>query len=431
MASFVNATAGVVKIIGHVMDIVEDVHEMAGNDNQTSNIHCASTIYKVSLLTLKCFQSIAGMSGASTETMLTFKNVEQVVATVGMPVELYRKMVVEMQKPEEERSLLGIIEKVILYPAVEMARLSNEQCQLQEQRYLEIVAKDANATRPIYGYNSEGEWVEKGCKKIDPSECRNAIQSLKKNEPYLNAAEAFFQLENTSKIYSVLANQIIHLARQRPNFPFPPIVVNGQDNQNNPGRVERGEEPDALDLLSAHKIPQKLHGDSFFSQHTCAISFEPIRFPVKDPTKEGAENPTYYDYENILKWVRTNHTSPVTRRPLSEQDLAEAIDTDLQRLIEQRLQAYQPGIDQFVADLVASKNRSAASASSSASASASASAVSDPASASTIAAVVASAAPALAEPANTNAAVVASSAQAASSFSALNTGTLSATGSSS
>ncbi len=84
------------------------------------------------------------------------------------------------------------------------------------------------------------------------------------------------------------------------------------------------------DLLKLDTIPFYLHTDPILSKYICVITREPIRHIVADPNRKAL-----YEKEAILRWIKQNHTSPLTRCTLTEADLIPL--PALQSLIDSRL----------------------------------------------------------------------------------------------
>lgn len=71
-----------------------------------------------------------------------------------------------------------------------------------------------------------------------------------------------------------------------------------------------------------------------FRVNICPITQKAVRHPVVDPTNKK----TIYEYDAILRWVQEHHSSPVTRLPLSEEQIA--VDEYLQKNIDKTLEHY-------------------------------------------------------------------------------------------
>lgn len=69
-------------------------------------------------------------------------------------------------------------------------------------------------------------------------------------------------------------------------------------------------------LTQLDEIPPLFHQDPILSKFICPISLCPIRHPVRDPHSK-----TIYERASILKWIEEHSTSPMTRLPLTKEQL--------------------------------------------------------------------------------------------------------------
>ena len=83
-------------------------------------------------------------------------------------------------------------------------------------------------------------------------------------------------------------------------------------------------------LLELNEIPPFLHKDPILSKFICPISQCPIRHPVWEPNHK-----VIYERSFILRWVNQHFTSPMTRLPLTADDLKPL--PAINSLIEHRL----------------------------------------------------------------------------------------------
>ncbi len=73
-------------------------------------------------------------------------------------------------------------------------------------------------------------------------------------------------------------------------------------------------------LLQENKlIPDVYINDAVLGKNICPITNCPIRHPVVDPTSN-----TVYEQEAIVSWVVSNRTSPLSREPLTVEQLLQA-----------------------------------------------------------------------------------------------------------
>jgi hypothetical protein len=95
--------------------------------------------------------------------------------------------------------------------------------------------------------------------------------------------------------------------------------------------------PPSIDPFSPPKVdavPEELQEDSLFQEHTDPISYEPILDPVADKN----EPKHIYERANIVRWLQTHNTSPLTRRPMTEADLVPV--PELKEKINEKIQAH-------------------------------------------------------------------------------------------
>lgn len=64
-------------------------------------------------------------------------------------------------------------------------------------------------------------------------------------------------------------------------------------------------------------VPEELAEDPFFQEYTDPIYYTPIFDPVADKN----EPKHIYERASIIRWLKDHHTSPLTRKPMTEDDL--------------------------------------------------------------------------------------------------------------
>lgn len=112
-------------------------------------------------------------------------------------------------------------------------------------------------------------------------------------------------------------------------------------------------EPLSLEEIEA--VPEELHEEDLFKEHTDPISFEPILDPVADKN----EPKHIYERATIVRWLKTNHTSPLTRKPMTEADLVSI--PELKERINEKIRNHlfekQPGLLQKYIEKVEEANK--------------------------------------------------------------------------
>jgi hypothetical protein len=80
-------------------------------------------------------------------------------------------------------------------------------------------------------------------------------------------------------------------------------------------------------------IPEEIQEDPVLAENICPITLQPMRHPLKDPTTGSV-----YEARAIRSWVEQHKISPLSRQPLSVEDLQPV--EDLESVINERLRFY-------------------------------------------------------------------------------------------
>lgn len=232
-------------------------------------------------------------AGAKNATMEQLKQVEIYSRTSNVFVQV-AKQYTQMEPGFQGK--LVFIERGILAPTVDATRVLFESDAYKEKGLLSRLSKEKNPIqyeecRKRLDYNVDG--------------VRNAI--------LIKAVTELSVVSSTAKaLYRRLAERV--------------RVPQGTNQANVAAPV--------YSLTALNRIPDELANDAVLSRYICPISQAPIRFPVGDP--DGTH---VYEREEIMAWIRLRHTSPMTRRPLNEQDLVPK--PALQALINHRLRFHE------------------------------------------------------------------------------------------
>ena len=125
-------------------------------------------------------------------------------------------------------------------------------------------------------------------------------------------------------------------------------IINHLEAASNVPVVATENPVDLCDLKKCTVIPEFLNEDFVFSKYCCPISSLPIRDPVGDPTTESSTT-ILYDRLHIVRWLSSNSTSPVTRRPLTVEQLVPK--PLLKELIDQRLHSYSVAFEKTMQEV--------------------------------------------------------------------------------
>ena len=223
---------------------------------------------------------------------------------------------------DSDGSFQGVLKaiQIVASSAFDTFRVAFEHSALVEQKYIEEVEKNPEATRPEYEVDARGEVNIKGYKKIDKAECERNKEISDKCSAGLSYARIITEsgiVGKTAVAVNDVYRQLIEFLDLR-NQERNELIVDGR-----------------LNLARVRRIPLPLHDNDFFRQHICPITHEPIRDPVLDPN-----GITVYERSAILNWIRIRPVSPVTRQPLRADQLAEM--PALRAEINRRLREFEP-----------------------------------------------------------------------------------------
>ncbi len=101
---------------------------------------------------------------------------------------------------------------------------------------------------------------------------------------------------------------------------------------------------DPTDFVSLSSIPTYLENDPILSENVCPITGLPIRHPVSDPVCRDH----VYEERAIRRWLERNPVSPLTRKPMSPEDLMPR--PDITGRIEERLNQYRDVVRRILSE---------------------------------------------------------------------------------
>lgn len=210
---------------------------------------------------------------------------------------------------------IRLVERGIIAPFADLVRVAAKGNIYQEKAYLDLSPEEqAKPIRPVYEWDDDLEKdVLVGYRPIDVQECHKIIARDECSERIATCVRVVAEIAMVSGTESLYFSLVQFL----------------QDRGLPPGGDEDRDEDHIL--LNLDAIPDPLHTDVVFSKYICPITHSPIRHPVGDPT-----NPrVLYEKDMIVTWLKTHHTSPTTRKPLTISQLIPK--PALQALINARL----------------------------------------------------------------------------------------------
>ncbi len=342
-----NAFSGISRTINVICDTVKlfeglDAVVCRINENShESDMAKASLVNRLILLGFTITEVGMILSGKNAKSLAKLKNVEIIPRVINIPFE-YTLQAAKRGGDQTLRNILSVIQRGVIEPIADAARVSAQCTGYEEAHYLEMSPEElAKAQRPIYEYVGSGpedsHYKIVGYKPVEKEEC---IANLEQANRTVNQTSLI-------RIGSIVFDPAAPLYDQLYAF-ITASQIQGQFNQQNQAAIHA----QALDLEFPNfpSIPLPLHGDAIFSQFICPINLVPIRDPVRDPTTPDHVK-VIYERQAILNWLQLHQTSPWTQQPLQTGQLIEC--PALKLVIDQRLQHHY---QQMVQHLEAANN---------------------------------------------------------------------------
>ena len=240
-------------------------------------------------------------------------------------------------EPFEEtvaKRIMRIVSKGLVAPIADFFRVNAEISGYSEQRYLEILAKDPTAKRPIYEPDNDGGFKIVGERPIDAKECETAIEEARNVAAVSSIVRATAEMDFEGPAVGTASVVYGQLARfMRNALAFIPAHERNEDEND---RI------DWTNLVALDVIPDPLAEDEIFQRYICPITLRAIRHPVLDPN-----GVTLYERSAIEGYLRGERKpSPITHQMMSREDLGEA--GDIQAIIDARLRQHQQRFAEFI-----------------------------------------------------------------------------------
>lgn len=311
---FISHVCQAVRILVTTAEVAKEVDAVM---QEADYLRGATLVTRSSLLALDIFDLVSSLRGKeNVNQKMKVKQYEYICRLVDVPITIAKEF------RHTENSLSGIvpfIEKGVLRPFVSLFRTVLEKDLLQEKKYRDLSPEDRKKTlRPIYKVDEKSGKKNLEYKEIDIKECEQNIKEIEESLKNVKFAECMTHTNTIENIYKMFAARL--LAKD---------PLNGQNG-------DQVAFDDLFTLRRLKRIPPEFHDDQIFGQHTCAITLEPVRFPVSDPT---TNNRAVYEKSAIEAWLQNNPTSPLSRSPLHPAQLIAR--RDLQTVIERRLDFHE------------------------------------------------------------------------------------------
>ena len=304
--------------------VTESIADKWYDDNpRTSSASLASRAVN---LTLSGAEIAGVLMETNAQSLERLKSFELFARFVGTPIKFRDEAA---QYDGTLKGKLRLIERGVVAPLADMVRVHAEAQMYGEKKYLDLPPEEqATAQRPIYEWKQDdsdpesGHWEIVGHRPFDLKESEEIYAYYRKC--HIAASSARVSSE-ASVLSSSIQNAYDRLARSIVSTPSQSATV----------------DYDTFNLKQFNAIPDILFNDVVLSRYTCAITQIPIRDPVGDPN-----GTTLYERQAILDWLNRNPTSPMTRQPLSKDQLVEK--PALKSLIDHRLEKHSKKLWDYV-----------------------------------------------------------------------------------
>lgn len=280
------------------------------------------------------------VSGKKSDTLSLLKKFEMLPRGLQIPVQFeIEKKNISAEAINGMRAWVRILDRGLIGPISDFIRVSAEGIVYSEKRYFEMSPEELKAAKkPVYEIKGEGEDARSEIVDYRPVDLVESGEIINRAQKIVDSSLAIRVVSNldlssravdsSHSIYGQLVRYLFSIERSDVS---PELALQ---------QLQKAAEE--LDLVNLNRIPHPLHNDAVFSRYQCPILFEPIRDPVKDPT----DGKTIYERRAILNWLETNPTSPMTRTPLTKEQLIEL--PLIKAFIDSRLAQHKAGLESYL-----------------------------------------------------------------------------------
>ncbi len=331
----------------------------------------ACRVHRAILVGFSIAEAAMLASGCSSDSLWTLKKTEMIPRF--LKAMIVDPISVGIKGDGTPQSFVRFIERGMFAPFMDFMRTAVVTSGYYEKHFLEMTPEEREKeTRS--DYSDPHKWG--AVKPIDVEECKKNLAAATD----VANATAFLRIGAETEVVSKTFGVIIHpfytqlisylmngLAEgnldQVPPLPNPQPAAPLQVQQPIPelNNIQAADQPDQLaiysgelwqrlaelDLTVLPMIPNSLHEDSILRRYECSIYHQPARYPLEDPVARG----TYYDRPAIYRWIDENGTSPVTRLPLTRENLIQLPDA-VYITIEHRLSYHKDRINQLLEQVI-------------------------------------------------------------------------------
>ncbi|MEI8124892.1 MAG: U-box domain-containing protein [Parachlamydiaceae bacterium] len=351
--SAITAACQVVRIVANGIKLQRKVEEVVNSDGDSQSLKIADVVVNTLVLAADAGGVVAKIDGASVETLENIKDGEMVARVMSLPVIAFGSL---FKWVKGESSAMRAIEDGLLTPIAGIGRSASEVSGYH-YRHLQSLPDDQRVDHVCVQVGGGFERrMECHDEKLTEQQCVDRAQQADEQCAAFAVVEIVSDLNVISRVISreSIYQRVVNQIYVTPVAPRNVIVVDDVINDDDDVIVDATPvapqnvivveddviaDPLSVNLLSLPYIPEALHNDPIFKKYPCSIMQAPIRYPLKDPRGVGH----LYEASVIRQWLSINRTCPLTRQPLSMEELVEV--PMLQRIIDERLTHYQNDIN--------------------------------------------------------------------------------------
>lgn len=300
----------------HVVQAVDEYSESESSILQTANVANRLALFGFSATEIKKLTC----NPSDNHALACIKNSELTSRYVNLLIQVFKGP----KRSGEIETELQFLERAVILPISDIIRVSAEKSTYEIKHCL----NDAFETTPTSSIDSslKSTLEQKGKLKELESRINTAFK--------MKMVFEFGLINSAGQLYRSFYENIYARA-------FGHLFLNRQ--YDDPQEIAEA-------VINSFPIPPAFHDDLILRRYICPITLEPIRYPVEDPTthhrQQELNNPTLYERSAIVNSLMVRSLSPITREPLTADQLIDR--PDIQFIIEDRLREHSSKLWQYL-----------------------------------------------------------------------------------
>jgi hypothetical protein len=267
-------------------NLLDSAKKIIDSRNQgEKDIEIASVATRSMALALNCVETTAQAYKTPASILEKIKTAELITRVIDLPVTLLKAL-------SNKQHTLSLAIQEFFSSSFGIFRSANELTAYNAKKYLNMTPEQLKQEKREIIEIRQGEAVVIGHQPIEKEDCEQMLAQAERLAPTIQSVEAALKItellsrnQKNDLYYYNLYESLLHQLRQEANM-----------------------NKDPFNLLNLSYIPKELEDDVVFAKYQCTISHEPIRYPVGLPGE-----PQIYERENLVKHMKSNPTSPMTR----------------------------------------------------------------------------------------------------------------------